>query len=165
MAYQVPKNIDFPYKNFKIRCISDEIAILDVQTRRMNLRFEITSGYVYLRDRKEPELQHFVDEPFEPSDLLFELQRCGINLLPEDEDAALCDIQLKDPAAEQKAIDDISMAVRSFYIECTKWNHSGFENNNIVTRLRQNPEFDLEFHENQEKDWMSISWNYNRCCA
>lgn len=88
MAYYVPKNIDFPYKHFKIRCKSDEVAILDVQTRRMNMRFEITSGYVYLRDRTEPELQHLVDEPFEPSDLLFELQRCGINLLPEDEDAA-----------------------------------------------------------------------------
>ena len=32
-------------------------------------------------------------------------------------------------------------------------------------RLRQNPEFDTEFLEDQEKDWTTVSWWGNKCAA
>ena len=154
LAYIQPKNTDFPYQSWKIRCTGDECAILDIEGKRLSLRFEITPGYVYLRNRDEPCLAHIVDKAWLPSDLLYELQKCGINLLPTDEDVELCEMPLKNIAAEFKAIEDISMAVRAYYISSSKWNHSAFSNgkffvskkiDQVVLRMRSNPEYDEEF--------------------
>jgi hypothetical protein len=40
--------------------------------------------------------------------LLKELSKCGIHMLPEDDDAARGEIHLKDKAAEERAILDIA---------------------------------------------------------
>jgi cancer susceptibility candidate protein 1 len=135
LALYMPRNVDYPYKSWKVRCVDNDMAILDVVGRRLNLTFEVTPGFVVLRNRTEPELAHIVDKPFEPSNLLFEMRRCGINLLPEDEDAAFCGMTLKDPEAEWKAIEDISTAVRAFYIEHSKWNHSAFKKGKFFTQI------------------------------
>jgi hypothetical protein len=50
----------------------------------------------------------------QPGILLFELCKCGIYLLPEDEDAARAGIELKDQQAEERAILDISQTLKVF---------------------------------------------------
>jgi hypothetical protein len=54
--------------------------------------------------------------------LLEELSKCGIHLMPRDEDAKLAGIELKDRVAEERAILDIACAVRAFHFRKAKWN-------------------------------------------
>ena len=88
----------------------------------MSLRFEVTAGKVFLRDKTEPELAHLVDKPLDPTELLYQLRKSGINLQPSDEDAETCNIPLKSVASEHKAAEDISIAAKKFYIMSSKWN-------------------------------------------
>jgi cancer susceptibility candidate protein 1 len=69
------------------------------------------------------------------------------------------------------AIKDLSEAIRSFYIESSRWNNSD-TGETIVAKIKENLEFDEvrvllifveEFSENQEKDWKTIRWWYNKC--
>lgn len=46
-----------------------------------------------------------------PGYLLAKLSQAGIHLLPNDEDAKLAGIPLKDPKAEQHAINDIMTGI------------------------------------------------------
>jgi hypothetical protein len=136
--------------------------IVDIEGKRMSLRFEVSAGKVFLRQKTEPELAHIVDKPFDPTELLYLLRKSGINLLPSDEDAETCNIPLKNLMAEHKAADDISIAAKSFYVSSNKWNCS-MDPNQILVKMRYNPECDEEFLEDQEKDWMAVSWWDNKC--
>ena len=49
------------------------------------------------------------------------LQKSGINLLPEDQDIEEAELTLKDSEAEDRAIEDIALAVRGFFIKSSKW--------------------------------------------
>ena len=55
-----------------------------------------------------PELQYLVNKEIHPGMLLMELSKCGIHMLPEDEDAERGGITLKDREAEERAILDIA---------------------------------------------------------
>jgi len=61
---------DYPYTSWKLRSISIDTAILDIETKRMTLVFEIGKDYVKLLEREEPELSHLVNRPFPPGYLL-----------------------------------------------------------------------------------------------
>ncbi len=67
------------------------------------------------------EISHLIKKDFLPGNLLNELYKAGINLLPEDCDAEESEIQLKDYEAENRAIEDISLAIRGFFIKSSKW--------------------------------------------
>jgi cancer susceptibility candidate protein 1 len=115
-----------------------------------------------------PELQHLVDKEFHPGYLLLELQKCGINLMPKDKDAKLAGIEQKNAAAEERAIADVSNAVRAFHFRKAKWNQGvpgeeGIGPDQIVLRLRENLEFDEEFLEDYEPDWRYMAWWPNKC--
>jgi hypothetical protein len=56
-----------------------------------------------------------------PGSLLYKLQKSGINLLPEDQDIEEAELTLKDSEAEDRAIEDIALAVRGFFIKSSKW--------------------------------------------
>ena len=175
-AFMQERNIDFPYKSWKIRKTStsptfqprpDQPAkydsiIIDIEGKRLPLRFEITAGKVFLRDRTEPELAHLVDKAMDPTILLYELRRSGINLLPCNEDAETCNIPLKNLGAEHKAAEDLAIAAKKFYVMSSKWN-CHVNPNQILVRMRNNPECDEEFLEDQEKDWLSVAWWENKC--
>jgi len=115
-----------------------------------------------------PELQHLNNVEFQPGFLLLELQKCGINLMPRDEDAKLAGIELKDRGAEERAILDVSNAVRAFHFRKAKWNQGvaaeeGIGAHQVVIRIRENLEFDEEFLEDFEPDWRYVSWWHNKC--
>lgn len=47
MAYLQSRCTDYPYKNWKLRCVENQKAILDIETRRgLKLTFEIGPEYL-----------------------------------------------------------------------------------------------------------------------
>lgn len=97
----------------------------------------------------------------QPSHLLYELYRCGINLLPEDRDYIHCMKVLKDPEAEDKAIDDICSAINSYFFKSTKWN-SLSPKEFVMARCIENLGRDERINEDYDQDWMSVAWWRNK---
>lgn len=171
LAFLQSRCTDYPYKSWKLRCVENQKAILDIETRRgLLLTFEIGPEYLTLlieghtAEGEEilPELKNLKNKPMQPGYLLLELSKCGIHLLPRDEDANLGEIKLKDFHAEERAIADISTAVRSFAVRSSKWNPS-IDPENIVVKIRENLEFDRDFFEDHEPDWKYFMWWSNKC--
>lgn len=171
MAFLQSRCTDYPYKRWKLRCIENQKAILDIETRRgLQLSFEIGPEYLKLVVEDEegvegaeqfPQLKHIKNKPLSPGYLLLELSKSGIHLLPRNEDAALGEIKLKDFHAEERAILDISCSVRSFAYRSCKWN-STLEPDNIAIKVRENLEFDREFFEDHEPDWRYLMFWPNK---
>ena len=169
MAMLQSRCTDFPYESWKLRCVSEDVALLDLNTKRLKLVFEITPLQLKLVQCDESSLQHLVDrEGFTPGYLLEELAKCGILLMPRNEDAQLAGIELKDRPAEERAIVDVALGVRAFHFRNCKWNQSrdaanpGVPSENIVMRIRENLEFDAEFEEDYEPDWRYVMWWNNK---
>lgn len=97
-----------------------------------------------------------------PGLLLIELSKCGVLLLPKDEDAKYGEITLKDKFSEENAIIDISTTLRGFAYRSSKWNKS-LSGDNIVVKQRENLEYDREFFEDHEPDWKYVMWWPNKC--
>jgi hypothetical protein len=80
---------------WKLRAIEDEVAILDIKTMRFTLVFEIGPKYMKLIDNSDPVLKDIIDKEFAPGDLLIELGKCGIHLMPIGDDAKIGNIGIK----------------------------------------------------------------------
>lgn len=48
MAYLQPKCTDFPYDSWDLRCIDNEVALLQIHTKRILVSIEIHPLYVKL---------------------------------------------------------------------------------------------------------------------
>lgn len=169
MAMLQSRCTDYPYQSWKLRCIENTTALLDLQTKRLNLCFEISPLQLKLIKCDEPSLAHISNKDgFTPGYLLEELAKCGILLMPRNEDAQLAGIELKDRAAEERAIVDVALGVRAFHFRESKWNQSrdstnaGVPPENIVMRIRENLEYDAEFEEDYEPDWRYVMWWNNK---
>lgn len=90
----------------------------------MQLVFEIGALYLKLVKCDAKELSHLLDTEYSPGFLLLEMSKCGVHLMPRDEDARLAGIELKDRAAEERAILDVSINVRAIHFRMAKWNRS-----------------------------------------
>ena len=116
MAMLQSRCTDYPYLGWKLRCIADDVALLDIETKRLNLCFQISARQVKLGNNSEEALKDLADvDGFSPGYLLEELAKCGILLMPRNEDAQLAGIEMKDQAAEERAIVDVSLGVRAFH--------------------------------------------------
>ena len=115
-----------------------------------------------LIEKSDPELKDIVNKKMSPGLLLLELSKCGIHLLPVNEDATLGGIHLKNREAEENAIFDIATSLRSFAFRSCKWNKS-IDSENVVVKIRENLEFDREFFEDHEPDWKYVMWWPNKC--
>jgi hypothetical protein len=132
-----------------------------VTKRQIKVNICIHPLYVKLIDMPQPELAHLVDKEFHPGILLMQLTKCGIHMMPDDEDAKRGGIHLKDKATEERAILDISQTLKVFAFQSVKWSQSA-ESENIIVRLRENPDNDKVFLEDDESDWKSIMWWPNK---
>lgn len=119
---------------------------MDIEGRRDVFTFEIGSGYITLL-KNDPEFQEYAYKKLPVGTLFFELYRSGVNLMPVIEDANSANIIVKDEGAEELALSDLGEAVRGFFIESSRWNNSE-TGGCIVTKIKENPEFDQEFAEN-----------------
>jgi len=64
MALLQSRCTDYPYQNWWLRCVDNELAILTIWTKRgIKLIFEIGPMYLKLTstEMNEPELKHLVD--------------------------------------------------------------------------------------------------------
>ena len=61
MAFLQSRCTDYPFKSWKLRCVGNQRAILDIVTKRIELTFEIGADYLMLIEKSEPELKHLVD--------------------------------------------------------------------------------------------------------
>jgi cancer susceptibility candidate protein 1 len=162
-AYLQSRCTDFPYESWKLRCIDEKTALLDVTGKRLTLTFEVGPDYVTLIERKDPELEHLVDKKMHPGILLRELSRCGIHLLPEDRDFKLAGLEPKHRDAEERAIWDIVSCIGAYSFRSSKWNRNPKLKDNVVVKIRENLEYDREFFEDYEPDWRYIEWWANKC--
>eukprot|EP00344_Euplotes_crassus_P012576 CAMPEP_0196996914 /NCGR_PEP_ID=MMETSP1380-20130617/2684_1 /TAXON_ID=5936 /ORGANISM="Euplotes crassus, Strain CT5" /LENGTH=435 /DNA_ID=CAMNT_0042413031 /DNA_START=553 /DNA_END=1860 /DNA_ORIENTATION=- len=162
-AYLQPRCTDFPYAFMEVKMIQPDVALLDIQTKRINLVFEIGADYCKLIEQKEPELQRLVDKDMSPGILLNELMNSGILLVPNDEDFKLAGLAKKDKNAEERAIWDVVTSVNAYAFRSAKWNRNPSLKDNIVVKIRENLEYDREFFEDYEPDWRYIMWWRNKC--
>lgn len=104
--------------------MAEDKAILTIWTKRIELTFEVTPLFLTFvgTDLETPELAHLKGKPMTPGFLLLELSKCGVHLMPRDEDAELAGIEKKDRNAEERAIIDVACSVRSFHYRRCKWN-------------------------------------------
>lgn len=61
MALLQSRCMDYPYKDWRLRCVSEDKAVLDLWTKRVKLVFEIAPLTIKLIDCDIPELQHLCD--------------------------------------------------------------------------------------------------------
>lgn len=61
-------------------------------------------------------------------------------------------MHLKKKEVENFTLEEVSKACLNFHLQLSIWNAKSKENS-IILRMRKNPEFDQEFHENTESDW------------
>jgi len=87
---------------------------LSVKTKRITVNFEIGPLMVKIVEMDQPELKHLLNVEMHAGILLFELQKCGINMIPEDADAERGGIHLKDKGAEERAILDMAQTLKVF---------------------------------------------------
>ena len=52
-AFLLSRCTDYPYLGFKLRCVSNEKAVLDIESKRDTFRFHIYPGYIILVDRED----------------------------------------------------------------------------------------------------------------
>jgi len=126
---------DYPYVDWKLRCIDTDIALLDLTTKRMKLVFEMGPRYLKLVECEAKELEHLMNKELAPGFLLQELSKCGVHLMPRDEDAKVAGIELKDRAAEERAIQDVSINVRAIHFRKSKWNKSPIDAVRITPQM------------------------------
>lgn len=162
MALLMSRTTDFPYKHWFIRAVSDEKVMLDIEGKRMNFSFVITPGKLEFVDRNGiPELQHLRKAAMPPGYLLLELSRCGLHLLPVDEDILNADVSGKVHDCEERAAKDIAYSINTFAFRMSKWNKSAGPGI-VVVRSRPNLEYDEFFAEDEEHDWRSLAWHPNK---
>lgn len=162
VAYLQAKTTDYPYDSWCLRSIGQELAILTVVTKRIEINIEIKPLCVRLIEMDSiPQLAHIANKDMHPGMLLMELSRCGIHMMPEDNDAEMGGIHLKDREAEERAIIDIAQTVKAFAYQSIKWNQAA-PAENIVCRMRENPDYFRRFLEDDESDWKSLCWWKNK---
>jgi len=135
-----------------LRSVAADKGILDIQTKRLALTFEIGSLYVKLIEKTEPEFQHLIDKEMTPGNLLIELSKCGVHLMPDDKDAKTGEITLKDRAAEERAIQDITTSIGAYAFRSSKWSRPA-PSEKVLVKFRENLEYDREFFEDYEGEW------------
>lgn len=154
---------DFPYSYFFIRAVSDEKILLDLKGKRIDMQFIITPGYLeYVNVANIQELNFLEGVKMTPGVLLFQMSKCGVFLMPEDRDFETTNLTPKNKEAEELAIFDISMNIRTYAFRSTKWNRM-VEGDIILARIRENLEYDSFFAEDEEHDWRTVSWYHNKC--
>mmetsp|Transcript_9273 Transcript_9273/g.9272 ORF Transcript_9273/g.9272 Transcript_9273/m.9272 type:complete len:424 (+) Transcript_9273:342-1613(+) len=121
LAVVIPRITDYPYSYFYLRAVSDDKVLLDVTGKRMPFSFIITPGNLeFVNTQNIIELRYLEGVKMPPGALLFELSTCGVHLIPEPRDCEASGIKNKSLDAEELAIMDLSMNIRTFAFRSSK---------------------------------------------
>ena len=167
----IERKLCFPYKSWYLRCINPTTAILDLETPRIKLIFELGvrqlpnreyMGYVKLIKNSESEFAHIVNKEYKYDEIILELRNCGILINPFDEDIINAGIKIHNYQSQDRAINDIIIACRQFAIRSHNLN-SVIDENMILAKFKPNLEYDEYFFDDEEKDWSEVAWYPNKC--
>lgn len=171
MSVLLERKIFFPYKSWYLRCVNDSTAILDLSTPRLDFVFKIgikesankkIMGYVKLIENNDPEFSHIADKELTYEELVMEMRYCGILLNPLDEDILAVGRKIKNNETQDRAINDIVMAVRKYAIRSHSENYAT-SSDIIIAKFKPNLEYDYKFFDDEEKDWFEVAWKPNKC--
>ncbi len=170
-AILIERKLSFPYKSWYLRCISPNTAILDLETPRINLSFEIGvrqlynreyTGYVKLIKNIEPEFGHIINKEMKYDEIILELRNCGILINPLEEDIISAGLKVHNYESQDRAINDIIIACRQYAIKSHSLN-SVIDENIVLAKFKANLEYDMYFFDDEEKDWTEVGWYPNKC--
>lgn len=131
MSLLARRQADFPYENWRIYSDKKNKGVFELQTKRLEMKFVIDYDMVSLVSPNEPEISHLINVKMSPSQLLFELRQCGINLIPCDGDAnyslIVCDDDItrvvpKEIIHEINTYHEMSRIVPAFECSNSHWN-------------------------------------------
>ena len=179
----IERKINFPYKDWNIRCIKDNknnlVAILDLVTPRTKFVFELglldnvpedreateriypCHAYMKLIDNEEECFNHIANKYLTFDQMILALKDCGILIAPWKEDIEEIGFHEKNYETANRAVDDIVMACRYYSIRAHNYNKL-IETDKIVVKAKPNPEFDKKFLDDEEKDWIDFLWYPNK---
>jgi hypothetical protein len=168
------RHLELPYKWWQIRSLAPQEAELAVQANRFEIRILITTAGVSLLGPVLPELKGLMYEKdgnppvrrvLRPGQLLRELQRSGINMMPTDEDAKFIDgLTPKAGETEARAYSDLSEIAGIFDITSSRHNKK-LPRDKAICRIRENlhyEEYDSLDVEG-EADYKSVLFWPSKC--
>ncbi|EFJ06415.1 hypothetical protein SELMODRAFT_430700 [Selaginella moellendorffii] len=112
----------FPHTKWSINPISESEAFLTLHAASLMLKFEVGDGWCKLVEPHFPECKHLYDQKLAPRVLLKRLSKCGIHLLPDEDDFRHVKTTVKDPEVEMYACRDLAMAAPAAAFASSKWN-------------------------------------------
>ncbi|EAS06539.2 hypothetical protein TTHERM_00865440 (macronuclear) [Tetrahymena thermophila SB210] len=158
--------LDYPYQSFMLRCVQEDLAILDLQTKRLKLKFEIGADDVTLVDENNSLgsiFSHIVNKPMTYAALLYELHKIGVNLIPESQHAFLCDVPQKEIDVENKALLELMMIIKAFAVRNNQDNKMQGEDK-ILLEIRQNMDYSYKPSPlDDELEWVKTAIWCNKC--
>lgn len=111
----------------------------------------------------ENSISDLLEQPFSPEELLVLLESRNVFLTPDLQRLTNTQgIFVKKEELESLTLREISKACLKFHFQLSIWN-SKAKNQSIIMRTRHNPEFDEEFHENTDQDWVTVQFKIQKC--
>ncbi|BBN15262.1 cancer susceptibility candidate protein 1 [Marchantia polymorpha subsp. ruderalis] len=129
----------FPYLSWNIRPISEQGAVMTLVTPLLTFTIEIGIGWCKLLAPVFSECTSFAAEEVPPKVMLKRFSKCGIHLLPSDDDAEHIKATVKDGELERFTCLDMAFAAPAFTIASSKWNIS-LDKDHCLVRLLEVPD-------------------------
>lgn len=109
------------------------------------------------------ELTHLLKKEMSPAQLLLALQRCGINLMPVNDDAAFVAFAdggdspvVKNDDVERRTLEDVAGLAAAFSATYSRWNQ-GAGADKCVLRMKETLDYDEAPSDVHETDWRCVA--------
>lgn len=118
------RNKDFPYLKWSLKPTGYDAVNLSLKGARFTVVFSIKAGKAALIEPKASELKNhgLLNTYMTPGLLLLKLKRCGLNLLPVDEDRAFSKKPARDDELETHLNEQLAMVSPCFEIHSSPFN-------------------------------------------
>nr|XP_024373061.1 protein CASC1-like isoform X4 [Physcomitrium patens] len=130
---------EYPYKSWNIRPTSEKTGVLTLKTAKSNVIFNVGDGWCQLLEPKMPMLKHILSLQLPPKVLLQQLSNCGLQLMPEDDDAQYSAVKIKDAELELQVCRDAALAIPAFTLASSPLNKTK-DSKAILLRIQEIPE-------------------------
>lgn len=157
------RHIDFPYASWSLHPIGDDATVLTLVTPRFAVEIKIQNKHCCLIGPTDVhELDSLFHKPMSPAQLLEALKRCGINLMPVDDDAGYVSFGdagapvVKENNVERRTYQDIAALAAAFSATYSRWNQ-GAGRDKCVFRMKETLDYDEAADSVHETDWRCIA--------
>jgi cancer susceptibility candidate protein 1 len=151
----------FPYRAWHVRPtagnVGDSVTISVTPasahvTEGSPLEIEVGDGWARLANAEDLPVPRFSalrgmsneSHTLTPRELIEELSRRGVHLAPDDRDANVLDVKLKDPGLTAAACVDVGIIAPGYFVHSSRWCDDGrFGLNDVVVRVAEVRDPDL----------------------